>query len=173
MLGSRIKIIGDGIVATLNADSDLSARVFSLRKKPYNRGRSWQPGGHVVPMQTRDGQQESQIDERIFRFLVLVVDQGDGDLSGGLADHLGAIERVENIFGRKSHEFMPLSLRTTAQAALTAATTAGKFPATTIQATDIEYATPFVDGAFEGGYDASSVVVSVRCLINRLDARSL
>lgn len=173
MLGSRIKIIGDGIVAALNADSDLTARAFSLRKKPYNRGRSWQPGGHVVPMQTRDGQLENRTDERIFRFLVLVVDQGDGDLTGGLESHLGAVERIENIFGKKSHGDMPLSLRTTAQTALTAATTAGKFPATTIQATDIEFATPFVDGAFEGGYDASSVVVSVRCLVNRLDARSL
>lgn len=173
MLGSRIKILGDGIVATLNADADLTGRAFTLRKKPYNRGRSWQSGGHVVPMQTQRSVHENAIDERVYRFLVVVSDPTDGDLVTGLESHLGAIERVENIFENKSHANIPTSLRVTAAAALAAATAAGKFPTTTIQGTEIEFASPFIEQAFDGGYDASSVVVSVRCLVNRLDSRSL
>ena len=173
MLGSRITILGAGIVAALNADADLTARAFTLRKKPYNRGRTWQAGGHVIPMQTQRSVHENVIDERVYRFLVVVADPTDGDLVAGMESHLGAIERVENIFENKSHGNLPLSLRVTAAAALAAATAAGKFPTTSIQATDVEFASPFVEQAFDGGYDASSVVVSVRCLVSRLDARSL
>lgn len=173
MLGSRMKILGDAIVAALNADADLTARAFALRKKPYNRGRSWQAGGHVVPMQTQRSIHETSIDERVYRFLVVVADPTDGDLVAGMESHLGAIERVENIFENKSHGFMPNSLRTTAQTALNTASSAGKFSITKIQGTDIEFASPFVEGAFEGGYDASSVVILVRCTVARYDARSL
>jgi hypothetical protein len=173
MLGSRIKILGDAIVAVLNADADLTARAFALRKKPYNRGRSWQAGGHVTPIQTQRSVHENAIDERVYRFLVVVSDPADADLVTGLESHLGAIERVENIFENKSHGFMPNSLRTTAQTALDTASSAGKFGITKIQGTDIEFASPFVEGAFEGGYDASSVVVLVRCTVARYDARSL
>lgn len=173
MLGSRIKILGDAIVATLNADADLTGRAFAIRKKPYNRGRSWQAGGHVVPLQTQRSIHENAIDERVYRFLVVVSDPTDGDLVTGMESHLGAIERIENIFENKSHGFMPASLRTTAQSALTTASTAGKFSVTAIQGTDIEFATPFIEGAFEGGYDASSVVISVRCTVARYDSRSL
>lgn len=173
MLGSRLKILGDAIVATLNADADLTARAFAIRKKPYNRGRSWQAGGHVVPLQTQRSVHENAIDERVYRFLVVVSDPTDGDLVTGMESHLGAIERIENIFENKSHGYMPASLRTTGQAALTTASTAGKFSVTTIQGTDVEFATPFIEGAFEGGYDASSVVISVRCTVARYDSRSL
>lgn len=173
MLGSRIKILGDAIVSTLNNDPDLSARAFVLRKKPYNRGRTWVTGGRVVPLQTERAPNENSLDERVYRFLVVVSDPSDSDLSGGLESHLGAIERIENIFENKSHGYMPNSVRTTAQAALNTATTAGKFPTTKIQGIEISFATPFVDPAFEGGYDASSCVVSVRCTVERLDSRSL
>lgn len=173
MLGSRIKILGDAIVAVLNNDSDLSARQFSLRKKPYNRGRTWTAGGRVVPLQSESPPGENALDERVFRFLVVVSDPSDSDLSGGMEAHLGAIERIENIFESKSHGYMPASLRTTAQAALDAATVAGKFPTTKIQSVEVTFASPFVDPAFEGGYDASSCIVSVRCSLSRLDSKTL
>jgi hypothetical protein len=173
MLGSRIKILGDAIVATLNADADLSARAFVFRKKPYNRGRTWVAGGCVCPLQTEEATGENAQDERLFRFLVVVSDPSDSDLTAGIESHLGAIERVENILSNKAHGQMPVSIRTTAQTALDAATTAGKFPSTKIQALEIRFATPFVDPAFDGGYDASSCIVSIRCTMNRLDARTL
>jgi len=168
MLGSRMKILGDAIVATLNADADLSARAFTLAKKPYNRGRTWVAGGRVVPLQTESPTHENRIDERIYRFLVMVSDPSDGDLTGGMESHLGAIERIENIFQNKSHAFMPTPIRTTAQAALDAETAAGKFPTTKIQGIEIDFASPFIDPAFEGHYDASSVVVKIKCTVQRL-----
>ena len=172
-LGSRMKIIGDGVVATLNADADLTARVFAMRKIAYNRGRSWRPGGFVVPLQSESPTHENVQDERIYRFLVVVVDPKDSDLVDGLESHLGAIERVENIFQNKSHGFMPNSIRTTAQTALNTAVSAGKFAATAIQATDVSFASPFVDPAFEAGFDASSCIVSVRCLVSRYNSQGL
>lgn len=173
MLGSRIKILGDAIVAVLNNDTDLAARQFVLRKKPYNRGRTWVAGGRVVPLQTERSGFENAQDERLYRFLIVVADPSDADLAGGMEAHLGAIERVENIFENKAHANLPLSIRTTAQAALDAATTAGKFPATKIQSAELTFATPFVDPAFEGGYDASSCIVSIRCTVNRLNSSTL
>lgn len=173
MLGSRIKILGDAIVAVLNADPDLSSRAFVLRKKPYNRGRTWVAGGRVVPLQTERVAGENSQDERVFRFLIVVSDPSDSDLAGNMESHLGAIERVENIFESKSHGFMPSSIRTTAQTALNTATTAGKFPTTKIQSIELSFATPFVDPAFEGGYDASSCVIGIRCTMDRLDSRNL
>jgi hypothetical protein len=172
-LGSRSKIIGDGIVATLNNDADLASRNFSMRKKPYNRGRSWLAGGFVIPMQTESPSHENVQDERVYRYLVMVVDPKDSDLVDGMESHLGAIERIENIFQAKSHSFMPNSIRTTAQTNLNTAVAAGKFSATSIQATDIAFATPFVDPAFEAGYDASSCIVSVRVLVSRFSSVGL
>jgi hypothetical protein len=173
MLGSRLKILGDAIVTTLNADSDLTSRAFVLRKKPYKRGRTWVAGGCVCPLQTEEAPGENSQDERLFRFLIVISDPSDSDLTSGMESHLGAIERVENIFANKSHAQMPNSIRTTAQAALNAATTAGKFPTTKIQAIELKFATPFVDPAFEGGYDASSCIVAIRCTMDRLDSRLL
>jgi len=67
MLGSRIKILGDAIVAVLNNDTDLAARQFVLRKKPYNRGRTWVAGGRVVPLQTSERSNGSRISSKIKR----------------------------------------------------------------------------------------------------------
>lgn len=173
MLGSRIKILGDAIVAVLNNDADLSARAFVLRKKPYNRGRTWASGGRVVPLQTERSKTENIQDERLYRFLIVVADPSDADLAGGMEAHLGAIERIENIFENKAHANMPTSIRTTAQTALNTATAAGKFPTTKIQSIELTFATPFVDPAFEGGYDASSCIVAIRCTVERLNASSL
>jgi hypothetical protein len=173
MLGSRIKILGDAIVSTLNRDADLAARAFTLRKKPYNRGRTWVAGGRVSPLGSEEQTNENSQDRRAFRFVISVSDPGDGDLVGGMEDHLGAIERIENIFANKSHGDMPITLRTTAQAALDAATAAGKFPTTKIQAIELKFAPVFIDPAFEAGYDVSSCILTIECLITRLDSKAL
>lgn len=173
MLGSRIKILGDAIVAVLNADADLTARAFTLRKKPYNRGRTWDPGGRVSPLGTEELTNENSQDTRAYRFLVSVSDPADGDLVAGMEAHLGAIERIENIFENKSHANMPVSIRTTAQAALDTATAAGKFPSTKIQSIGVKFAPVFIDPAFEAGYDVSSCIVTIECTMNRLDSKLL
>jgi hypothetical protein len=172
-LGSRIHILGSAVAATLNADLDLAGYGFEFRKKPYNRGRMWSSGGWVCPLQTETPYHENVQDEAIYRFLAVVSDPADADLTAGMADHLGAIERVEAIFRNKSHGFMPATIRTTAQATLDAAVAAGKFAACQIQGTDVTWAQPFVDGAFEAGYDASSCIVSVRVLMSRRDSTAL
>jgi len=107
MLGSRIKILGDAIVATLNRDADLAARAFTLRKKPYNRGRTWVTGGRVSPLGCEEQTNENSQDRRAFRFVISISDPGDGDLVGGMEDHLGAIERIENIFANKARREIP------------------------------------------------------------------
>lgn len=173
MLGSRIKILGDAIVAVLNADTDLAARAFTLRKKPYNRGRTWDPGGRVSPLGTEEIANENSQDTRAYRFLISVSDPADGDLVAGMESHLGAIERIENIFANKSHANIPASIRTTAQAAFNAATAAGKFPSTKIQSIELKFAPVFIDPAFEAGYDVSSCILSIECTMNRLDSSTL
>lgn len=172
-LGSRSYIIGGALVAVLTADTDLSAYAFALRKKPYNRTRKWQSGGWVVPLQSQNPYHENVQDEKIYRYLIAISDQADGDLVANMERHLGAMERVEEIFAGKAHANMPASLRVTGQAALDAAVAASKFAECKIQATDAEWGNPFVDSAFEGGYDASSVVVSVRVLMSRRNSSAL
>ena len=105
--------------------------------------------------------------------MISVSDPADGDLVAGMESHLGAIERIENIFANKSHANIPASIRTTAQAALNAATAAGKFPSTKIQSIELKFAPVFIDPAFEAGYDVSSCILSIECTMNRLDSSTL
>ena len=172
-LNSAIKIIGDGIVAALNADPDLAARAFVLRKKPYNRNREMVAHGVVCPLVGQEPPFENQQDSKNYRFSVTVCDSSDAALADGMAAHLGAVERIEHIFRNKSHGFLPSSLRTVAQGNLNTAALANQLPEIRIQQTTVTPANPFVDSAFEVGYDASSVIVTVLCLVARRDSASL
>ena len=173
-LGSRHFLILNAIAATLNADPDISARDFKVRKKAYNRGPSWTPGAFVAPnpLPYDSPYHETTEDELIFRANVVVVDPRDSDLVAGLESHLGAIERVQEIFRAKAHSFMPATVRAL-DAAFDAATTAGKFPSTRVQMTNSSPDRVLADSAFEAGFDASACIVTVRVLVSRYDARLL
>lgn len=163
---SRAVILGNAIVSTLNADADLAAYGFALRKKPYNRSNPTGKFGVVVMPTVSFTAIENVVDELAFAFRVVVAVPEDGNLASNLAD-FGAIERVADLFRNRSHGFMPLELRTTAQSALTAASGAGLFSSTVIERCTSQITGTYVDPAFEAGYDASQCSITVFCRATR------
>lgn len=171
-ISSRHYAILEAIKATCNNDSDLAVRAFKTRKKPYNRGATWLAGGFVTAMRMTSPYHENQGDELIYQCRVTIVDPKDSDLTDGMASHMAAIERVQEIFRRKAHGFMPTTMRAL-NTTFATAVTAGSYADSTIQATDCEMDQLFVDPAFEAGFDASSAIITVRVTVNRYDSTAL
>lgn len=173
-LGSRHYLIMQAIAETLNNDADLASRSFKVRKKAYNRGPSWTDGAFIAPAPNPydSPYHETTEDELVFRVNVVIVDPKDSDLVAGLESHLGAIERVQEIFRNKAHEFMPATMRAL-NTTFDAATTAGKFAKTSLQMVNSTPDRVLADAAFEAGYDASACVITVRVLCSRYDSRLL
>jgi hypothetical protein len=165
-LASRHEIILDAVAATLNRDADLASRDFRVRKKAYNRGNTWLPGAWVTPEDVSSPRFDNATDEGVFGVWITVVDPTDADLTDGLAEHLAAIERVEDIFRSKSSGHMPLAF----QSAITNSTAGTAMTALSV---DVVPGKRFVTQAFEVGFDASSCVLKVRVRVPRRDVRSL
>lgn len=165
-LVSRMKTICDRIASILNDDADLAGRNWRVRKKAYKRGSHWEPGGYVVPVGVTSTYHENQQDEITFRVRCVVVDPEDGDLTSGMADHLGAAERVYEIFKFKAHGNAPAGLRT-----LNSAFTGEDVVA--FQFCMAEFEGLYVDGAFEAGHDATSVMLAVHVTSLRRDSSGL
>ena len=160
----------DGIKSTLNNHADLSSLAFSVRKKPYKRGREFVSGGTVCPFGMAPyGDHENIRYELNFKVLVTVAFPSDGDLVSNIVSHVGAIELVHRIFHNKSHGFMPATLRGVNT------TWSTRFGANkpTLEKTTTEPHTVFVDPAFEGNWDVCAVVLYCNVLMPRLDYSSL
>jgi hypothetical protein len=149
------------IAALLNNDEDLEHREFSVRKKPYGRGKKWQAGGFVCPHRVQRKFHETGRNEVIYGALIVVVDPADGDLVEGLSTHLSQIERIENIFQGHSHHQIPATL-------IALNNVRGR-----IEKTDCTSGLRVVDGAFEAGFDASSCIVNVSTTMTRYVSSTL
>jgi len=172
--GSRFHAILTAVAATLNADADLTSRVFKVRKKPYNRGSTWLPGAFVTPAPrgVTSPFNTVQEDELVFPCNVVIVNPSDSDLTSGMESHMAHIERVEEIFRNKSAAFLPATMRAL-NATFDTATTAGKYAKTVLQMTQVMPDKTFVDPAFEAGFDASGCLVFVRVTALRFNSSSL
>jgi hypothetical protein len=167
---SRHKAILDKIAGILNADTDLAARNFRVRKRAYNVGNTWVPGGWVAWGPRRRPYHENNQDEIEFVCYVVIVDPVDADLTDGMANHSAGLERVESIFGSKSHANMPAGLR-----ALNSDSrfTVGTPDEMKVQKSDVEFGAVFDPTAFEKNFDVSGCSVVVSALVPRYDAKSL
>jgi hypothetical protein len=151
---------------SLNADEDLASFNPTVRKKAYNRGKSWEPGIWVVPAGRTDPNHENTRDEIIFRVAVVFVEPKDQDLTDGLENHLAVSERVMAIFKTKAHGAAPVPMRD-----LT--TSLSGEDAMVFQRTDAEQGAQFPDDPFNAGYDVSAVTVSVAVTYLRRDTSTL
>lgn len=171
-LDSRHLAIMTAIRTVLTNDTDLTARNFKIRKKPYARGNTWVAGGYIVPKLNSSPYHETQIDELVFSSHVVIVNPEDADLESNIQSHLGAIERIKEIFRRKSGSFLPASIAAL-NTTFAAMTTAGVFPATVVEMTNAVDDATFVDQAFEAGFDVSACLVNIHVRANRYTATSL
>lgn len=137
------------IAAVLNADVSLSTRNFKVRKKPYNRGKTWVAGGFVCPGRVIRRPHETSRNQVEYEIYVSIVNPHDADLTIGLDAHLGDIERIEEIFHGHSHDQLPATLRATSD-------TSGRMEISKCDSGD-----RLVDSAFEGGFDASSCKITI------------
>ena len=158
---SKHLAILDALAAALNNDADISSRNFRVRKKPYNRGNSWEKGGFVCPERVSTKPHENTRNEVIYDCLIAISDPTDADLTSSMTTHLGDIERIENIFNGHAHSQMPTSLNEVSGAGFR------------VEKTSISRGNRILAGAFEAGFDASSVIVSVSCTMNRYDGSAL
>jgi hypothetical protein len=167
-LFSRAITIGNAIVTILNADPDLATYDFVFQKKPYNRTNPDLDFGVVSLPQVMVRDFENEEEEISFQFKVSISRPADGDLTSGIEDQCGAIERVADLFRNRAGRYLPTALKVTAQNAMNAATTSGYIASTAIEKTTSQITGMFVDGAFEAGYDSSSCVVTVICRATRI-----
>lgn len=167
-LASRYMVVLSAVAASCTADVLLTGRSFLVRKKPFNRGARWVAGAFVCPTGRMNAPyHETTQDELVFPCRVTIVDPHDSALVVGMADHMAAAERIEDIFIRKAHGFMPAAIQAL-NATFATAVTAGSYSSSYVQQTNAEPDSMFIDPAFEAGYDVSSVIVRVHVTVGRL-----
>lgn len=170
-LVSRQYEIAKKIQSILQADTALQslAPTWKIRKFSFARGKTWDPGYYVSPINLQEFAHESQQDEADFRFLVSAVDpQSEGSNVSRLEECLALIERVENIFRNRAGLTAPAGLR--ALNALYPTSTDGHMA---FQCSQIEPAERFVAAALAAGFDVSATIVKVKVTFLRPSVSTL
>ena len=166
---SRQRAILVAIKTILNAHAELSGYNWAVRKRAYNRGATWAPGGWVCYAPYTSDYHENTLDEIVFAAYVVLVEPSNGDLEINDELHAGALEVAFDIFHNKSNAYLPGAIK---DLNTDVRFVSGDYQMV-ITMTDATVGAVFDPSAFDANFDVSGITVMVRARVPRLNATAL
>lgn len=166
---SRQRAILVAIKDVLTAHAELARYNWGVRKRAYNRGSVWEPGGWVCYAPYVSDYHENTLDEIVFQAYVVLVESSNGDLETNDEAHSGCLEIAFDIFHNKSNAYLPGAIKDLNSDVRFAS---GAYQMA-ITMTDASVGAVFDQAAFDANFDVSGITVSVRARVPRLNATAL
>jgi len=157
-LVSRHSEIVEAVKASIVLDADIVAAIpeanWRVQKQPFNRFKPWVAGARICPVRRSFPVHENRVHRIVCPVLVSISWPSDSDLTDELEQRMAVIERIEEMFAYKGQTLAPSPM--VALTSLHTGNDAYAFEQTIVQPGD-----PFIEAAFNKGFDALAVVIEV------------